>query len=57
MPLLTEDSSWEKHGVKCAKCSSNNEIRIKAGTLYKSQRFNKKHEFICSDCKNTKKSK
>ena len=57
MPLLKEDNSWETHGVKCAKCSSTNKIRIKAGTLYKSQRFNKKHEFICSDCKNTKKSK
>jgi len=57
MPLLREDSKWEWHGVKCAKCSISSEIKIKLGTLWNTLQFNKKHQYICKACKRKNKGK
>ena len=57
MPTIRENSTWEWHGVLCAKCKKKDEIKIKLGTLWKSSQFNKKHQYICKSCKKSKKGK
>ena len=54
MPVLKENDKWEWHGVKCAGCSIQSEIKIKLGTLSNTPQFNKKHQYICKSCKRKK---
>ena len=54
MPVLKENDKWEWHGVKCAGCSKQSEIKIKLGTLSNTPQFNKKHQYICKSCKRKK---
>ena len=54
MPVTKENDKWEWHGVKCATCSQNSEIKIKSGTLHNTAQFDKNHRFVCKSCKRRK---
>ena len=50
MPQLRETDKFEFHGVKCAVCALNKEIKIPKGTLGTHKSFTNKGEYVCPEC-------
>jgi len=57
MPQLKETEKFEFHGVKCAICATNKEIKIEKGTLGTHKSFTDKGEYVCPECSKLNKSK
>jgi len=57
MPLIKETDKFEYHGVKCAKCAVNSEIKIPTGTLGTHKSFTELGEFVCVECRKVPKRK